>query len=167
MWKQYKTKPVFALLVIITTDNIYISHINCGVIQGFPALRKAVTTQVKKYRIFSRALIYPISLPHLVLIHPSHLSSVFSKGPVFSPPRVFFFVFPLTDLHLITSYTLIKMSVWFVVNNTNFILLARIIFSVGTLNIKRKKISMQRHQKDDGSLFRLRRLQRDFWPREI
>ena len=84
------TKPVFALLVIITTDNIYISHINCGVIQGFPALRKAVTTQVKKYRIFSRALIYPISLPHLVLIHPSHLSSVFSKGPVFSPPRVFF-----------------------------------------------------------------------------
>ena len=34
---------------------IYISHINGGVIQGFPALRKAVTTQVKKYRIFSRA----------------------------------------------------------------------------------------------------------------
>ena len=27
-------------------------HINCGVIQGFPALRKAVTTHVKKYRIF-------------------------------------------------------------------------------------------------------------------
>ena len=49
------TQPVFALLVIITTDNIYISHINGGVIQGFPALRKAVTTQVKKYRIFSRA----------------------------------------------------------------------------------------------------------------
>ena len=24
-------------------------HINCGVIQGFPALRKAVTTHVKKY----------------------------------------------------------------------------------------------------------------------
>ena len=49
------TQPVFALLVIITTDKIYISHINGGVIQGFPALRKAVTTQVKKYRIFSRA----------------------------------------------------------------------------------------------------------------
>ena len=32
-------------------------HINCGVIQGFPALRKAVTTHVKKYRIFSRVLI--------------------------------------------------------------------------------------------------------------
>ena len=28
-------------------------HINCGVVQGFPALRKAVTTHVKKYRIFS------------------------------------------------------------------------------------------------------------------
>ena len=27
-------------------------HINCGVIQGFPALRKAVTTHGKKYRIF-------------------------------------------------------------------------------------------------------------------
>ena len=49
------TQPVFALLVIITTYKIYISHINGGVIQGFPALRKAVTTQVKKYRIFSRA----------------------------------------------------------------------------------------------------------------
>ena len=31
-------------------------HINCGVIQEFPALRKAVTTHVKKYRI-SRVLI--------------------------------------------------------------------------------------------------------------
>ena len=32
-------------------------HINCGVIQGFPAPRKAVTIHVKKYRIFSRLLI--------------------------------------------------------------------------------------------------------------
>ena len=32
-------------------------HINCGVIQGFPAKRKAVTTHVKKYRIFLRVLI--------------------------------------------------------------------------------------------------------------
>ena len=30
-----------------------ISHINCGVIQGFLALRKAVATHVKKYRILS------------------------------------------------------------------------------------------------------------------
>ena len=32
--------------------NIYL--LKFGVIQGFPALRKAVTTYVKKYRIFSR-----------------------------------------------------------------------------------------------------------------
>ena len=32
-------------------------HINRGVIQELPALRKAMTTQVKKYRIFSRVLI--------------------------------------------------------------------------------------------------------------
>ena len=33
---------------------IWYYHINYGVIQGFPALRKAVTTHVKKYDIFSR-----------------------------------------------------------------------------------------------------------------
>ena len=38
-----------------------IYHRNSGVIQGFPALRKAVTTHVKTYRIFSRVLIKPIS----------------------------------------------------------------------------------------------------------
>ena len=32
-------------------------HINCGVLKGFPAPRKAVTIHVKKYRIFSRLLI--------------------------------------------------------------------------------------------------------------
>ena len=31
---------------------LLIYHINWGVIQGFPTLRKAVTTHVKKYRIF-------------------------------------------------------------------------------------------------------------------
>ena len=31
---------------------IFIYHINCGVIQGFPALKKAVTTHVKNYDIF-------------------------------------------------------------------------------------------------------------------
>ena len=36
-------------------DKFY--HIICGVIQEFPALRIAVTTHVKKYRIFSRVLI--------------------------------------------------------------------------------------------------------------
>ena len=93
------TQPVFALLIIITTDNMYISHRNCGVTQGFPAMRKAVTTRVKKYRIFSRVLIYPISLPHLMLIHPFHLSSAFSKGPACSPPRVF-----LSFLKRISTY---------------------------------------------------------------
>ena len=44
-------------LAAIKRRYIYIYHINCGVIQGFPALRKAVTTHVKKYRIFSRVLI--------------------------------------------------------------------------------------------------------------
>ena len=34
---------------------------NCGVIQGFAALRKAVNTHVKKYRILSRVLIQQIS----------------------------------------------------------------------------------------------------------
>ena len=38
---------------------------NCGVIQGFPALRKAVTTYVKKYRIFLRVLIKAISYWHV------------------------------------------------------------------------------------------------------
>ena len=32
-------------------------HINCGIIQGFLALRKAITTHVKKNSIFSRMLI--------------------------------------------------------------------------------------------------------------
>ena len=40
-------------------------QINRGVIRGFPALRKAVTTHVKKYDIFSRVLIYPISCLHV------------------------------------------------------------------------------------------------------
>ena len=33
-------------------DNVFY-YINCGAIQEFPALRKAFTTHVKKYRIFS------------------------------------------------------------------------------------------------------------------
>ena len=40
---------------LIPTHNFrkkFFYHINCGVIQGFPALRKAVTTHVKKFRIF-------------------------------------------------------------------------------------------------------------------
>ena len=40
---------------------VYFYHINYGVIQGFPALRKAVTTHLKKYGIFHVCLISPIS----------------------------------------------------------------------------------------------------------
>ena len=42
---------------------ICIYHINCGVIQRFLALRKTVTTRVKKYCIFPRVLI--ISCSHV------------------------------------------------------------------------------------------------------
>ena len=43
-----------------------IYHINCCVIQGFPALRKAVTTHMKKYRIYLLpVLIEPISCLHV------------------------------------------------------------------------------------------------------
>ena len=37
---------------IIFKEWFFIYHINCGVIQGFPAPRKAVTTHVKKCRTF-------------------------------------------------------------------------------------------------------------------
>ena len=40
-------------------------HINCGVQQGFPALKKAATTYVKKKRLFFRVLILPISCWHV------------------------------------------------------------------------------------------------------
>ena len=51
--------------VLVSRVSKYLHHINCGVIQGFPALRKAVTTHVKKYRIFSRVLLQPISCWHV------------------------------------------------------------------------------------------------------
>ena len=35
----------------------FIYHINCGVIQGFLALRKAITTYEKMWYFFSRVLI--------------------------------------------------------------------------------------------------------------
>ena len=36
--------------ILLADETIY--HVNYGVTQGFPALRKAVTTHVKKYGIF-------------------------------------------------------------------------------------------------------------------
>ena len=47
MWRYWRMK--------FKGNSFY--HINCGVIQRFPALRKVVTTLVKKYRIFSHVLI--------------------------------------------------------------------------------------------------------------
>ena len=41
---------------------------NCGVIQGFPAPRKAVNNTREKYRIFSRVLIKPISCLHVTRV---------------------------------------------------------------------------------------------------
>ena len=58
------------------------------------------------------------------------------KGPSMFPSKDFS-VFSLTDLHLPLIH--LQKWIWFVVNNTSFILLARIIFSVGTLNIKERK----------------------------
>ena len=44
------------MVTFLNAESNLFYHINCGVIQEFPALRKAVTTHVKKYRI-SRVLI--------------------------------------------------------------------------------------------------------------
>ena len=44
----------FLPLTTVTEVKVVYYHINYGVIQGFPALRKAVTTHVKKYDLFSR-----------------------------------------------------------------------------------------------------------------
>ena len=41
----------------VKTDKNLTYHINCGVIQGFLAQGEAVITHVKKFGIFSRALI--------------------------------------------------------------------------------------------------------------
>ena len=46
-------------------------HINCGVIQGFPALRRAETTYVKKYRIF-----HGVEIANQLLTRHSPLASL-------------------------------------------------------------------------------------------
>ena len=45
-------------------------HVNCGVIQGFPALRKAVTTHVKKISYFSTC----VDMPNYLLTRHSPLA---------------------------------------------------------------------------------------------
>ena len=51
---ETEVKKFYQELISVTkqvSNTIY--HINCGVIQRFPALGKVVTTHVKRYRIFS------------------------------------------------------------------------------------------------------------------
>ena len=47
--KHSKRNSIFTHVHVLFS----IYHINCGVLQGFPALRKVVTTHVRKYCIFS------------------------------------------------------------------------------------------------------------------
>ena len=55
LFSKYNFKFATFLKQVYIDRDIY--HINGGVIQGFPALRKAITTHVKKYCIFSSMLI--------------------------------------------------------------------------------------------------------------
>ena len=55
LFSKYNLKFATFLKQVYIDRDIY--HINGGVIQGFPALRRAITTYVKKYCIFSSMLI--------------------------------------------------------------------------------------------------------------
>ena len=55
--------------------DILIYHINYGFIQGFPALRKAITSQVKKYNIFSGVFDLLISCWHITCLLCYHSQS--------------------------------------------------------------------------------------------
>ena len=56
-------------------QDILIYHINYGFIQGFPALRKAITSQVKKYNIFSGGFDLLISCWHITCLLCYHSQS--------------------------------------------------------------------------------------------
>ena len=56
-------------------QDILIYHINYGFIQGFPALRKAITSQVKKYNIFSSVFDLLISCWHITCLLCYHSQS--------------------------------------------------------------------------------------------
>ena len=56
-------------------QDILIYHINYGFIQGFPALRKAITSQVKKYNIFSGVFDLLISCWHITCLLCYHSQS--------------------------------------------------------------------------------------------
>ena len=56
-------------------QDILIYHINYGFIQGFLALRKAITSQVKKYNIFSGVIDLLISCWHITCLLCYHSQS--------------------------------------------------------------------------------------------
>ena len=56
-------------------QDILIYHINYGFIQGFPALRKAITSQVKKNNIFSGVFDLLISCWHITCLLCYHSQS--------------------------------------------------------------------------------------------
>ena len=56
-------------------QDILIYHINYGFIQGFPALRKAITSQVKKYNIFFGVFDLLISCWHITCLLCYHSQS--------------------------------------------------------------------------------------------
>ena len=56
-------------------QDILIYHINYGFIQGFPALRKAITSQVKKYNVFSGVFDLLISCWHITCLLCYHSQS--------------------------------------------------------------------------------------------
>ena len=61
---------IWMVMFQLHTNKFY--YINCGVIQGFPALRKAKTTEVKKNVFFHECLMSPISCLHITrLLHHS------------------------------------------------------------------------------------------------
>ena len=62
---------------LFAEERIY--HINYGVLQGFPALRKAVTTNVKKYNIFWRVFDIANQLLNVTRLYSVRLINELSK----------------------------------------------------------------------------------------
>ena len=53
--KQMKIRRMFHIMTLaVSSQSLSFNYINCSVVQGFPALRKAIITQVKKYDNFPR-----------------------------------------------------------------------------------------------------------------
>ena len=64
------------MTLAVSSQSLSFNHINCSVVQGFPALRKAIITQVKKYDNFPYVfvitnLLLTCDLPFAPLCHLS------------------------------------------------------------------------------------------------